>query len=127
MSHRGHKAGYQRQAPPALREQASAWHWRGGSTGLFDGAKFRGALRSAYPSGYDLDYVTIRARARQARWDSAHARAIIRRLVDNVIGTGMSASCAPVWDLPQRAAPSTTTANFGSANTANPHPPFRAA
>jgi lambda family phage portal protein len=78
---------------------SAAWNWRSGSASIFDGSKFRGALRSAYPSGYDLDYATIRARARVARWDSAHARAIIRRLVDNVIGTGMSASAAPMWDI----------------------------
>jgi lambda family phage portal protein len=87
-------------APPQLDARASAgWQWRSGSTGLFDGQKFRGALRAAYPSGYDLDYATIRAHARVARWDSAYARAILRRLVDNVIGTGMSANAAPMWEV----------------------------
>ena len=103
MSKRRGRHSHMRPTAPALEaaprpQAATGWQWRSGSSAIFDGQKFRGALRSAYPSGYDLDYSAIRARARIARWDSAHARAIIRRLVDNVIGTGMSASCAPVWD-----------------------------
>jgi lambda family phage portal protein len=81
-----------------VRASASGWNWRSGSA-TFDGAKFTGALRSVYSSGYDLDYSTIRGHARAASWDSAYARAILRRLVDNVIGTGMSASAAPMWDV----------------------------
>jgi lambda family phage portal protein len=100
VSRRHHKAGYQRQTAPAttvMSAGGSSWNWRGGAP-TFDGSKFRDALRSAYPSGYDLDYATIRGHARRARWDNPEARAILRRLVDNVIGTGMSASAAPLWD-----------------------------
>ena len=101
MSKRHRKGDYMRQTAPAQlsagSSSASPWHWRSGAP-TFDGSKFRGALRSAYPSGYDLDYTTIRGQARKARWDSAQARSIIRRLVDNVIGTGMSASASPMWD-----------------------------
>ncbi len=85
-------------APSIPRAEAAAWNWRGGTATQFDGSKFRSALRAPYTSGYELDYTTIRARARAARWDSAYARGILRRLVDNVIGTGMSASCAPIWE-----------------------------
>lgn len=98
MGRRHRQRKMQGSSQATLQAQGSSWHWRTGTAPIFDGEKFRGALRAAYPSGYELDYATIRGYSRAARWDSAQARAILRRLVDNVIGTGMSAFCAPVWD-----------------------------
>lgn len=80
---------------------SASWGWRGGvdtSTG-FDGSKIRDSLRTLYPSGYDLDASALRARARVARWDSTQARGMIQRLVDNVIGTGLTLRAAPAWEL----------------------------
>ena len=98
MSKRHRHQQLQRATPSREVASASGWGWRGGTAPVFDGSKFRGALRAAYPAGYDLDYATLRGLSRAARWDSAHARAIIRRLTDNTVGTGMSASSAPMWD-----------------------------
>ena len=56
--HRGQQL--QRATPSREVASASGWGWRGGTAPLFDGSKFRGALRAAYPAGYDLDYATLR-------------------------------------------------------------------
>jgi lambda family phage portal protein len=89
-----------RMAAPAT-ETASSWGWRGGvSSGpKFDGSKIRGALRSMYPSGFDLDASALRARSRVAYWDSTQARALIRRIVDSAIGTGLTLRSSPAWEL----------------------------
>jgi lambda family phage portal protein len=64
---------------------------------LFNGAKFRGS--SIYPSGWDLDNEELRNKSRFAYWDSTQARALIGRMVDNVVGTGLSLESRPVWPL----------------------------
>ena len=77
----------------------AGWQYRGGTKSgvLFDGSKFRGAL--ARPSAFDLDVCALRERARRAHWDSPQASCLLGRLADNVIGTGMTLECSPVWDL----------------------------
>ncbi len=64
---------------------------------LFSGAKFTGS--SVYPSAWDLDNETIRDQSRAAYWDSTQAQAIISRLADNVVGTGLALELKPMWDL----------------------------
>jgi len=82
------------------RAVAGDWSWRGGATAsrtLWDGSKFKGSL--IYPSAWDIDNATLRARSRIAYWDSPHGRAMLTRLVDNVVGTGLSLESSPVWSL----------------------------
>jgi lambda family phage portal protein len=64
---------------------------------LFDGSKFRGSL--LFPSLWGQDTEALRDRSRMAYWESPQARAIIGRLADNVIGTGLSLEASPLWDL----------------------------
>jgi lambda family phage portal protein len=75
------------------------WNYRGGTKSgmLFDGSKFRGAL--SYPSAFDFDTELLRNRSRKAYWDTPQASAIIGRLAENVLGTGLSLECTPLWDL----------------------------
>jgi lambda family phage portal protein len=77
----------------------AGWNWRNGTKSghVFDGSKFKGSL--IYPSKWDLDNEMLRERSRIAYWDSTQARAILGRLVDNVIGTGLSLESAPIWPL----------------------------
>lgn len=81
------------------RPEALSWSWRGGvstSSGmLFDGSKFSGS--AIYPGVSQLDNSTIRAKSRLAYWDSTQARAILSRLKESVVGTGLSLEAAPVW------------------------------
>lgn len=84
------------------RSVMASWGWRSGvssSSGGFDGAKFRGALRSLYPSGSDLDAEALRAQSRSAYWDSSQARAAVRRIGDSVVGTGLTLRSTPLWML----------------------------
>jgi capsid protein len=76
---------------------ASGWTPRTGAKGyhLFDGSKFKGSLY--YPSAFSLNSAALRDRSRVAYWDSTQARAIISRLVDNTIGTGLSLESNPMW------------------------------
>jgi len=78
-----------------------SWTWRGGRSGGngFDGSKIRGSLRSAYPSSAELDHTLLRNRSRAAFWDSSQGGAILQRLADNVIGTGLQLEASPLWDL----------------------------
>ena len=71
----------------------------GGGFGTFSGSKFPGALSSPYTSFSGLDYATLRNRSRMAKWESTEAEGIIGRLVDNIIGTGLSIQSAPIWEL----------------------------
>jgi lambda family phage portal protein len=79
----------------------ASWGWSGGVTSgfKFDGSKMRGALRALYGSGRDLDYDALRERSRAAYWDSTEARALLQRLVSNVINTGLTLECSPLWEL----------------------------
>ena len=88
-------------APKNTGKPSASWNSRGGYSNAprFDGAKFRGALRSAYASGYELDAETLRSRSRVAYWESTQARALLTRLVDSVIGTGLTPQCSPAWEL----------------------------
>jgi lambda family phage portal protein len=78
---------------------SSGWNWRSGTKPgvMFDGSKFSGSL--IYPSKFDLDHEALRDRSRIAYWESSQARAIIGRLVDNVVGTGLALESRPVWAL----------------------------
>lgn len=89
-----------RLAAAALNGSVKAsWNWRGGTKSghLFGGSKFKGALN--YPSAWGLDNTELRDRSRAAYWDSTQARAMLGRLVDNVIGTGLSLEASPLWQL----------------------------
>ncbi len=65
---------------------------------LFNGGKFPGAIKSLTGT-FDLDHEALRNRSRLARWDSTQAEALVGRLVDNIIGTGLSVQSAPIWEL----------------------------
>ena len=65
----------------------------------FDGAKMTGALRSRYGYTRDLDHDALRVRSRAAYWDSTEARSLLQRLVSNVINTGLTLECSPLWEL----------------------------
>lgn len=75
------------------------WNSRSGTKSghLFDGSKFHGAM--TYPSAWDADTEALRNKSRKAYWETSQASAIIGRLADNVIGTGLSLECAPIWPL----------------------------
>jgi len=75
------------------------WNSRSGTRSghLFDGSKFHGAM--SYPSSWDADTEALRNKSRKAYWETPQASAIIGRLADNVIGTGLSLECAPIWSL----------------------------
>jgi lambda family phage portal protein len=78
---------------------SNQWRWSSGirNGNIFDGSKFRGS--TFYPSSWDLDVEALRDKSRVAYWDSTQARSILGRLVDNVIGTGLSLESSPIWDL----------------------------
>lgn len=61
------------------------------------GEKYSGAL--TYPSVRTMNHPHLRRRARIAYWDSVQARALIGRLVDNVVNIGLRLEAAPVWAL----------------------------
>jgi lambda family phage portal protein len=89
-----------RLAAAAIAGNVSAsWNWRGGTKSghMFDGSKFKGS--AVYPSNYGKDVATLRERSRVAYWDSTQAQAMIGRLVDNVVGTGLALECRPIWPL----------------------------
>jgi len=86
-------------ATPMPATTASDWGWRGGSRASFDGAKFKGALRSEYSTGFDLDTEALRARSRMAYWDSTQARALLNRLAETVVGTGLTLRSTIAWEL----------------------------
>lgn len=65
---------------------------------LLNGGKYPGAL-STLTGHHHLDYDALRNRSRMAKWDSTQAEAIVGRLVDNIIGTGLSIQAAPIWEL----------------------------
>jgi lambda family phage portal protein len=52
-----------------------------------------------YAEADDQDYAQLRANSRGAYEQSTIGRGIVTRLVDNVINTGLSRECAPMWDL----------------------------
>lgn len=70
----------------------------GGGLSLFGGSKFAGAL-GGYPSSYGMDYDQLRDRSRRAYLESPQARALVSRLVDFTIGTGLSYESTPLWEL----------------------------
>lgn len=63
----------------------------------YGGDKYRGAL--SFDFVRTMDHVRLRRRSRIAYWDSVQARALIGRLVDNVINTGLRLEAAPVWSV----------------------------
>lgn len=100
MGKRRNRTHAPRPAPAVQTAPAASWGWRSGvSSGGYDGAKFRGALRAMYPSGADLDAEALRARSRLAWRESSQARALLARLVDSVVGTGLTLRSAPAWNL----------------------------
>lgn len=85
-------------APPTRGPVASTgWSWTGGLGTSWSGEKFPGALQ--YATGWSFNHEQLRRRSRIAYWDSPQARALLGRLVDNVVGTGLRLESAPVWRL----------------------------
>lgn len=78
-----------------------AWNWSGGGKTraghLFDGSKFNGG--ASYPSTWALDGDALREKSRAAYWDTTQAQAILGRLVDSAVGTGLALESRPVWKL----------------------------
>lgn len=81
------------------RVVSASWNWRSGtkSGSIFNGSKVSG--RKAYPSAFDLDNDALRDAVRASYWDSTQARAIVGRLVDNVIGSGLYLEHQPDWSV----------------------------
>ncbi len=75
----------------------SSWTGQSGLTSTFSGGKYPGAL--GYPSGWNLDHEKLRRRSRIAYWESVHGRALIGRLVDNTVNTGLKLESAPIWEI----------------------------
>lgn len=84
----------------AWKLTASWGYSRGYTSGIsYDGSKMTGALRARYGYTRDLDHDALRDRSRSAYWDSTEARALLQRLVSNVINTGLTLECSPLWEL----------------------------
>lgn len=62
--------------------------------GYYDGEKYPGGL-SAVNELFELDYWALRARSNELFHKNAYARGIIRRLVTNVINTGLHLEATP--------------------------------
>jgi len=89
----------------STKNEATSWNWRGGTKGgtLFDGSRFSGS--KLFPSAWNLDHTGLRETCRVAFWESTQAQAMLGRLVDNVVGTGMNLESSPVWSLIDPAMP----------------------
>lgn len=68
-----------------------------GTSRVFTGQKFAGSM--AYPSTWDFDSQTLRMRSRQAHYESPEGRALLGRLANAVIGSGLMLESAPAWNL----------------------------
>ena len=66
-------------------------------TSYYSGEKFEGGFGNTYTS--HLDYWTLRDRSSQLFNENLYARGLIRRLVTNVINTGLTLEATPVSDL----------------------------
>lgn len=75
----------------------TGWSWNGGLVGSWSGEKYPGAL--GYPGSWSLNYEALRRRSRIAYWDSEQARALLGRLVDNVVGHGLTLEATPAWSI----------------------------
>jgi len=64
---------------------------------LFDTLSFFGL--KAYPSIFGKSSDILREESRKIYWESSHAKAMVGRLADNVIGTGLAIECKPIWKL----------------------------
>jgi len=80
-----------------IREARAAFTWNGGLTSSWGGEKFPGAL--GYAGSWAMDYLTLRRRSRIAYWDSAQGRALLDRLLQNVVGDGLSLQATPSWSI----------------------------
>jgi lambda family phage portal protein len=78
-------------------QASSGWAWHGGVSRPWAGDKAPGSI--SYPSLWSLDTYRLRQRSRVAYWDSVQARALIGRLVDNVIASGLTLESSPVWSM----------------------------
>jgi lambda family phage portal protein len=76
---------------------AFGWSWQSGASSSFKGSKIGNP--SAYKSFSGADSTSLRTAARVAYWDSLQARALIGRLVDSVIGSGLTLEASPLWDM----------------------------
>lgn len=65
--------------------------------GNWTGSKFTDGV--AYPSQYTADFYALRQSARQARFESPQARALVGVIPRNTIGSGMSLELSPAWDI----------------------------
>jgi capsid protein len=73
--------------------------WGSSGPSIFGGQKSPGALGGIYGQIAGLDYQALRNRSRMAKWESTEAEGIVGRLVDNIIGTGLSVQATPIWEL----------------------------
>ena len=67
------------------------------SGGNWSGSKFAGA--SAYPPQWNADFFALRQRSRQARFESSQGRALVKRLLDSVINSGLMLEASPQWEI----------------------------
>jgi len=90
---------FKHKTKPNLAPKASTIKVKVSKDGILRrrGDKFTNALN--YPSGWDLDHEVLRQRSRIAYWDSVQARALIGRLTDNTINTGLKLEAAPIWEI----------------------------
>lgn len=96
MAGKGFLSAIRRRVSPSATASAS-----GGACGYalpFTGAKLKGSLPS-YLSKYALDHDALRAVSRRNYFESTQARGIVGRLGTNVVGTGLTLSCTPTWEL----------------------------
>lgn len=71
---------------------------RGGGGMILNGAKSRAGLGGA-SALWGLDYEALRNRSRRVKWESTEAESLVTRLIDNIIGTGLSVQSSPIWEL----------------------------
>jgi len=73
------------------------WSWSGGVASSWTGEKYPGALN--YAGLWNFNYEILRRRSRIAYWDSVQARALLGRLVENVVGHGLILEATPAWAI----------------------------
>lgn len=83
---------------PKAMTPTQAYGPDGGGLSMYGGSKFSGAL-GGYPSTWGIDFEMVRERSRRAYLESPQARALVSRLVDFTIGTGLSYESTPLWEL----------------------------
>lgn len=73
--------------------QMWGWGWPRGS-----GAKFPGGLSTPY-AGISINHWQMRQQARDITFDAPHARALITRVADSMVGTGLELEPTPSYEI----------------------------